>query len=251
MTERIEKGALIFGIHPIREALKSRKRQVFQLYILENKAANRQVEEVIRLAKTNNVKIKAIELRIMDNLSGGANHQGVVARIEPLKTMRLSNAVYEAREDKKDLWLAIDEVTDPQNLGSMLRSAACLGFSTVILPQRRTVGITPTVHKVACGALESLRIVEVANLTTALLDLKDEGFWVYGADMAGTPISKVDYSGPAVLVIGSEETGLREKTKEHCDEVVSIPQQGGVNSLNAAAAAAIVMYDMFSKITLK
>lgn len=246
--ERIDKEQLIFGIHPIREALKGRKRQIIQLYIIENKSQSRAIEDVIRLAKTNNVKIKSMEKRLMDNLASGANHQGVIARAEPLKLMRLSNALYESSENKKDLWLAIDEVTDPQNLGSMLRSAACLGFTTVILPQRRSVGITPTVHKVACGALETLKIVEVTNLTTALLDLKDEGFWIYGADMDGKDIRQVDYAYPAVLVIGSEGTGLRLKTKEHCDEVVSIPQKGGVSSLNAASAAAILMYDMASKI---
>ncbi len=246
--ERIDKEQLIFGIHPIREALKGRKRQIIQLYIVENKKQSKAVEDVIRLAKTNNVKIKSMEERLMNNLAGGANHQGVIARAEPLKLMRLTNALYESSGNKKDLWLAIDEVTDPQNLGSMLRSAACLGFSTVILPQRRSVGITGTVHKVACGALETLRIVEVTNLTTALLDLKDEGFWIYGADMAGKSIKEMDYAYPAVLVIGSEGTGLRLKTKEHCDEVISIPQQGGVSSLNAAAAGAIIMYDMFSKI---
>ena len=89
--------------------------------------------------------------------------------------------------------------------------------------------------------------MKVTNLNTALLDLKDEGFWIYGADMDGKPLQQVDYAYPAVLVIGSEGTGLREKTKEHCDEVISIQQQGGVNSLNASSAAAIIMYDMFSK----
>lgn len=246
--ERIDKEQLIFGIHPIREALKGKKRQILQIYIIENKAQSKAIEEVLRLAKTNNVKIKSMEKRLMDNLAGGANHQGLIARAEPLKLMRLSSAMYEVADKKKELWLAIDEVTDPQNLGSMLRSAACLGFSTVILPQRRSVGITATVHKVACGALETLKVVEVSNLTTALLDLKDEGFWIYGADMAGKSIKTMDYAYPAVLVVGSEGTGLRLKTKEHCDEVISIPQKGGVSSLNAASAAAIIMYDMFSKI---
>lgn len=245
--DKINKGEIMFGAHPIREALKGRKRQILQLYILENKTPTKQIEEVIRLAKSNNVKIQSMEARLMDNLCGGANHQGVIARAEPMKTMRLSNAIYESEGNKNEMWLAIDEVTDPQNLGSMLRSAACLGFTTIILPQRRTVGITPVVHKVASGALETLRVVEVSNLTTALLDLKDEGFWIYGADMSGKAIMQMEYSYPAVLVIGSEGTGLREKTKEHCDEVVSIPQSGGVSSLNAASAAAIVMYDMYSK----
>lgn len=249
--ERIDKGELLFGIHPIEEALTNRKRKVLQLYITKDKRANPHVEEVIRLAKINNVRIKTLEGRLMDSFTNGGNHQGVIARVEPLRKQRLTEAVYEAAGNKKQLWLAVDEITDPQNLGSMLRSAACLGFSTVIIPQRRTVGITATVNKVASGALETLRIVEVANLNTALLDLKDEGFWIYGADMAGKSIATADYSYPAVLVIGSEGTGIREKTKEHCDEIISIPQRGGVSSLNASAAAAIIMYDMFSKLSLK
>lgn len=245
--EHIDKDEMLFGAHPVREALKSRKRPVLQLYIT-GRRASRQIEDIIRLAKTRNVKIKSIDDKTMDRMAGRANHQGVIARVEPLKAMRLSSAIYDAREaGKKELWLAVDEITDPQNLGSMLRSAACLGFTAVLLPRHRSAGITPTVHKVASGALESLKIVEVQNLTSALLDLKEEGFWIYGADMAGQPIAKTDYAYPAVLVIGSEGAGLREKTKEHCDQIISIPQEGGVSSLNAAAAAAIIMYDMYGK----
>jgi len=245
--EKINKEEMLFGAHPVREALKSKKRPVLQLYIT-GKRASRQIEDIIRLAKTRNVKIKSIDEKTMDRMAGHANHQGVIARVEPLQMARLSSAVYEARESgKKELWLAIDEVTDPQNLGSMLRSAACLGFTTVLLPKHRSAGITPTVHKVASGALENLKIVEVSNLTSALLDLKEEGFWVYGADMGGQSIAQTVYAYPAVLIIGSEGAGLREKTKEHCDQVVSVPQQGGVSSLNAAAAAAIIMYDIYSK----
>ncbi|MBQ3933848.1 MAG: 23S rRNA (guanosine(2251)-2'-O)-methyltransferase RlmB, partial [Elusimicrobiaceae bacterium] len=102
-------------------------------------------------------------------------------------------------------------------------------------------------HKVACGALETLNIVEVSNLNTAIIDLKEEGFWVYGADMAGKDIRPFSYSYPALLVIGSEGTGLREKTKEHCDDIIAIKQKGGVSSLNASASAAIIMYDISSK----
>ena len=129
----------------------------------------------------------------------------------------------------------------------MVFRAACLGFTTVLLPKHRTVGINATVHKVACGAVEKLRIVEVSNLNTALIDLKEEGFWVYGADMDGKSIVNFDYAYPAVLIVGSEGTGIRQKTLEHCDDVISIPQKGGVSSLNAAAAGAIIMYDMFAK----
>ncbi|MDR0735198.1 MAG: 23S rRNA (guanosine(2251)-2'-O)-methyltransferase RlmB [Elusimicrobiota bacterium] len=245
--EHIDKDEVLFGAHPVREALKSRKRAVLQLYIT-GRRASRQIEDIIRLAKTRNVKIKSIDDKTMDRMAGHANHQGVIARVEPLKTMRLSSAIYDAREaGKKELWLAVDEITDPQNLGSMLRSAACLGFTAVLLPRHRSAGITPVVHKVASGALETLKIVEVQNLTSALLDLKEEGFWVYGADMAGKSINTMDYAYPAVLIIGNEGAGLREKTKEHCDQIISIPQEGGVSSLNAAAAAAIIMYDIYNK----
>ncbi|MBQ4493270.1 MAG: 23S rRNA (guanosine(2251)-2'-O)-methyltransferase RlmB [Elusimicrobiaceae bacterium] len=245
--ERISKEELIFGLHSFREDLKKKKRQVSVLYIVANKTASKQVEEVIRLAKAGNVKIKSLELRLMDNLASGGNHQGVIAKAEPIKAMRLSNAIYEAQNNKKELWLAVDEITDPQNLGSLLRSAACLGFTTILLPKHRTAGINATVHKVACGAVEKLRIVEVSNLNSALIDLKEEGFWVYGADMDGKSIVNFDYAYPAVLIVGSEGTGIRQKTLEHCDEVISIPQKGGVSSLNAAAAGAIIMYDMFAK----
>ena len=243
----INKQELMFGIHPIREALKSKKRHIFELYIVKDKAKSRIVDEVIKMAKAANVIIKSVEAKVLDSMVNGQNHQGLIARAEPLKTLRLSDAIYQA-QGKKELWLALDEVTDPQNLGAMLRSAACLGFSTVLLPKHRTVGITPAVHKVACGALETLNIVEVSNLNTAILDLKDEGFWVYGADMAGKDIKHFSYAYPALLVIGSEGTGLREKTKEHCDDIIAIKQKGGVSSLNASASAAIIMYDISSKL---
>ena len=177
---------MIYGIHPVMEALKSKKRNVTQLYVSDSKAGHRAVEEIIRLAKRANARIDRIDNKTLDRLTRNANHQGIMAKVQPIKLMKLSNAMYEADGKKKDLWLAVDEMTDPQNLGAIIRSAACLGFSTIILPQRRTVGITPAVYKVACGAIENINIVEVANLSAALTDLKEEGFWVYGADMDGS-----------------------------------------------------------------
>lgn len=244
---------MIYGIHPVMEALRSKKRNVTQLYVSDSKAGHRAVEDIIRLAKRANVRIDRIDNKTLDRLTHNANHQGILAKIQPIQLMKLSTAIYDSDGKKDDLWLAVDEMTDPQNLGAIIRSAACLGFSTIILPNRRTVGITPAVYKVACGAIENVKIVEVANLSAALNDLKEEGFWIYGADMAGTPIHKVQYNSPAVLVIGSEGFGIREKTAENCDEVVSIEQKkiGSVDSLNASAAASILMYDMMRKIKLK
>lgn len=244
---------IIYGIHPVMEALRSKKRNVTQLYVSDSKAGHRAVEEIIRLAKRANVRIDRIENSVLNRLTHNANHQGILAKVQPIQLMKLSTAIYDADGKKDELWLAVDEMTDPQNLGAIIRSAACLGFSTIILPNRRTVGITPAVYKVACGAIENIKIVEVANLSSALNDLKEEGFWIYGADMAGKPIHQVEYNSPAVLVIGSEGFGIREKTAENCDEIISIEQTqiGNVDSLNASAAASILMYDMMRKVKLK
>ncbi len=244
---------IIYGIHPVMEALRSKKRNVTQLYVSDSKAGHRSVEDIIRLAKRANVRIDRIDNKTLDRLTHHANHQGIMAKVQPIQLMKLSTAIYDMEGKKDELWLAIDEMTDPQNLGAIIRSASCLGFSTIILPNRRTVGITPAVYKVACGAIENVKIVEVANLSSALNDLKEEGFWIYGADMSGKPIHKMKYNSPAVLVIGSEGFGIREKTAENCDEVISIEQKqmGGVDSLNASAAASIIMYDMMAKVKLK
>ena len=173
MSENLD---ILYGIHAVMEALKSKKRNVVQLYVADNKAGHRAVEEIIRLAKRNNVKIDRMDVKMMDRLTKGGNHQGVLAKAQPVRLMKLSTALYESDGNKKDLWLAVDEMTDPQNLGAIIRSAACLGFSTIILPQRRTVGLTPAVYKVACGAVERVNIVEVSNLSNALLDLKEAAY---------------------------------------------------------------------------
>ncbi|WP_428897017.1 23S rRNA (guanosine2251-2'-O)-methyltransferase [Parelusimicrobium proximum] len=248
MSDKLE---VIYGLHSVAEVLRNKKRHAEQLYVLDSKGGHKKVEDIIRLAKSRHVKIDRMDAKIMDALTKGANHQGVILKATPLQIMKLSNVLFEGELNKKDLWIAVDGITDPQNLGSIIRSAVCLGFSTLILPKRRNVGLTPAVYRVASGAVERIRIVEVANLNTTLIDLKEEGFWIYGSDMKGKSIKKVSYNMPAVLVVGSEEEGVSPKTLEHCDEIVSIPQAGELDSLNAANAASIIMYDMYSKGVLK
>lgn len=240
------KGEVIYGVHPVTETLRSRKRNVLQMFIVKGRS-NSHLDQLILMAKRMNVSLLRVDSNELDRIAGRGNHQGVVITAEPMRMMGLSDAIDRIGKRKDVVWLAVDELTDPQNLGSMLRSAACFGVDTVLLPERRTVGITPVVHKAACGALERLTIVQLVNLNNTIRELKDHGFWIYGTDMKGTPITKVKYNTPALLIIGSEESGLREKTREHCDEIVSIPQKGQVDSLNAGVAAAIVMQDMATK----
>lgn len=243
------KGEIIYGVHPVTETLRSRKRNVLQMFIVKGRS-NAHLDNIIVMAKRMNVPLLRVEQTELDRIAARGNHQGIVITAEPLRMTGLSDAIDGLNGRKNAVWLAVDEITDPQNLGSMLRSAACFGVDTVLLPENRTVGITPAVHKAACGALERLTIVKLVNLNNTVRELKDHGFWVYGADMKGTPINKMKYNTPALLIIGSEGTGLREKTREHCDEIVSIPQKGSIDSLNAGVAAAIVMQDMAVKARL-
>ena len=238
---------IITGRNAIREAL--RAGNVKSLSVL----SRLDKDPVVKEARGLNVPVKLVDDNELTRMAKNSSHQGFVAISKDLETVTLDELIQSAKNTTYPLLLMLDGIEDPQNLGAIIRSAACLGFSTIILPNRRTVGITPAVYKVACGAIENVNLVEVANLSAAITDLKEEGFWIYGADMAGKPIHKVTYNSPAVLVIGSEGFGIREKTAENCDEIVSIPQKqlGNVDSLNASAAASIIMYDMMAKIKLK
>ena len=140
-------------------------------------------------------------------------------------------------------WEARYGITDPMNLGTIIRSAACLGVSTVLLPERRSAGLGPAAQKAASGAAERVNVVEVVNLNQSILRLKEKGFWVYGLDMGGAPLPKADLTLPALVIVGSEGEGMHAKTRGHCDMIVSIPHKGGVESLSAGNAAAIAFYE--------
>ena len=165
-----------------------------------------------------------------------------------LEKLDVDEAAGLEKDLRKTVWAGLDGITDPMNLGAIIRSAACLGVSTVILPERRSAGLTPTAHKAASGALERVNVVEVVNLNQTILKLKKKGFWIYGMDMGGQPLPRVDFTLPAFILIGSEGEGLHAKTREHCDVIVSIPQKDGVESLNAGNAAAIVFYELSKKL---
>lgn len=242
----MDKHELIFGIHPVMAVLREKKRRVLKVYIEETKHGTT-INKIMKLAQKQGARVIRYTKEDIEKIVKGQNHQGVVLLAEPMSVLSLSDAIAMDATNKNALWLAVDEITDPQNLGAILRSAACFGVSTVILPGNRTASITPTVHKAACGALESLRIVSGGNLNSSLLKLQDAGFYVYGTDMDGTPLPEVEYNLPALIIISSEGTGIRRKTAEHCDMVVSIPQRGNVESLNAACAASVVLYDIVNK----
>ncbi|HBA59768.1 MAG TPA: 23S rRNA (guanosine(2251)-2'-O)-methyltransferase RlmB [Elusimicrobia bacterium] len=237
----------LYGVNTAEEILAAGRRRVYRLYISKKENAKR-VGGLVALARKANVPVDFCDPRTLEKMAAGGNHQGVVIETEPAGKLDLDGALARIKDPKKTVWAGLDGITDPMNLGAIIRSAACLGVTTIVLPERRSAGVTPVVQKAASGAMERVDMVEVVNLNQTIIKLKEKGFWVYGMDMGGKPLPQVDFALPAFILIGSEGEGLHEKTREHCDELVSIPQKGGVESLNASNAAAVVFYELSKKL---
>ena len=237
----------LYGFNTAEEVISAGRRRVLRLYLSRGEGGQR-VRNLVALAREKGVAVDFCDQRTLEKLAKGGNHQGVMVEAEILGKLGVDEALALEKDLKKTIWAGLDGITDPMNLGAIIRSAACLGVSTIILPERRSAGLTPTAQKAASGAVERLNVIEVVNLNQTIIKLKEKGFWVYGMDMGGKPLPQADFTLPAFILIGSEGEGLHAKTREHCDEILSIPQKGGVESLNAGNAAAIAFYELSKKL---
>lgn len=237
---------LIYGRHTVLAALEG-KRSLNRLWILPRLRYDPRFHSLLLQAKANGTVIDEVEPRRLDQVTDGANHQGVAAQVARYAYVELADLIEQAKAaTDQPVLVAVDGVTDPHNLGAIIRSAEALGAQGLIIPQRRAVGITSTVVKVAAGALETLPVARVVNLSRALEELKAAGFWLYGAaSNAGQGVYTVQFTGPVVIVVGSEGDGLSLLTQRNCDVLVSIPLQGKTPSLNASVAAGMVLYEVF------
>jgi 23S rRNA (guanosine2251-2'-O)-methyltransferase len=235
----------IYGKHAVLSALQS-GRQINRIWIISKLRYDATFNLPIEEAKGSGAVIDEVDSRRLSQLCDGGNHQGIVAQVAPYHYWDLSELIEKAKaETDRPVILIADSLTDPQNLGSMVRTAEALGVQGMVIPQRRAVGITSSVQKVAAGALEHLPVARVTNLSRALKELKDAGFWIYGTTAnANTPIHEVTFTGPIALVIGAEGEGLNLLTENTCDFLVSIPLSGKTASLNAATAAAMCLYEV-------
>ncbi|MCL5292191.1 MAG: 23S rRNA (guanosine(2251)-2'-O)-methyltransferase RlmB [Actinobacteria bacterium] len=206
------------------------------------------VGEIGALAQAKGVEVTRVERRTIDDLTGGGVHQGVVALVEPYRFAELPDVLAGLKGVEEALLLALDGITDPHNVGALIRTAEATGVTAVILPKRRSAPISTTVYKASAGAVEHIRITRVGNLVSALEEVKRAGFWVYGADAkAELTLFQADLGRKALLVLGSEGEGLSRLVREKCDLLVRIPMMGKVSSLNVSVAGALLMYEVFRK----
>lgn len=234
---------LVCGVNPVKEALAG-DREVFEL-LVQVSATDHRLESILKKAHERGIPVHRREKEALTRLCGSSHHQGVALLVAPFPYCEIEDLL--AMEGEGFL-LVLDGIQDPHNLGALIRSAACAGATGVVLPKDRACGITPTVEKVSAGAVETIRIARVTNIVQTLEHLKSVGYWVHGlAGEAGSSIYSINASGSVALVIGSEGDGIRPLVRKQCDVLMSIPQYGGVGSLNAAVAGGIALFEVARK----
>jgi 23S rRNA (guanosine2251-2'-O)-methyltransferase len=240
-----ESNDLIYGRHSVLTALES-DRQFNRIWIIPKLRYDTRFLSLLQEVKAKGTVIDEVEAHRLDRMTRGANHQGIAAQIAPYDYIELADLIEQAKASTTEpIVIVADGITDPHNLGAIIRTAEALGAHGLVIPQRRSAGITSTVMKVAAGALEFFPVARVVNLTRALEELKQAGFWIYGTTAGtGKPLHSIDGNRAIGLVIGSEGEGLSLLTQRSCDELFKIPLAGKTPSLNASVAAAIALYEV-------
>lgn len=230
------------GKNPVRELLGSGA--TIEKVSIEDGSRDVEVRALAQLARDKGIKVDYVDKRGLDKASETGHHQGIIAYYTEFKYASLDEVIASEKAKGKDLlFVVLDEVLDPHNLGSVIRVAECAGASGVIIPARRSATVNETVIRTSAGATAYMPVIKVSNLNQTLEDLKQKNVWVYAADMDGEPMTKVNLKGDIALVIGGEGSGVHSLTRKTCDGIISIPMFGKVNSLNASVSAGIVVYE--------
>lgn len=232
----------IYGKNAVTQRLKDGK-VIKKLYLFENGS----FQEIERLANKNRVLVQYCSKKDLNQLERGV-HQGVIAEIEEYQFYSIKEMLDAVPVGKTPLLVVLDGLEDPHNLGAILRTCDAVGVDGVIIGKHRSVGLNATVAKVSTGAIETIKVAQVTNITTTLKELKKQNFWVCGTDCDNTlDYRKADYTMPLALVIGAEGTGISRLVKENCDFLVHLPMVGAVQSLNASVATGILLYQIYSQ----
>ena len=235
-----ETTQLIIGRNAVSEVLRSRQ-EVESIYIQKGMQKGG-IGRILALAKDQGVPVKEVAQAKLDALSEGENHQGVAALMAAYAYASLEEIIRPT--GKPALIVLADGIEDPHNLGAIIRTAEAVGANGLVVPKRRSAGLSPIVGKTSAGAVAHLPVARVPNLVAAIGWLKEQGVWIYCADMEGQSYAQADLTGPVALVIGSEGKGVSRLVRENCDFTLSLPMFGRINSLNASVAAGILMYEV-------
>lgn len=230
-------ATLIYGKNPVKEALKA-KRKIYEIYVLEGHK-----HDFLDSTSTE-IKIKVLSKQKMNQLFS-ALHQGIGALVEDYAMISLKEAL---KQQGRKLYLMLDSLEDPHNLGAIIRTAEAFNISGIILPKHRSVSITPTVVKVSSGAIEHIELIQVGNLNQAINTLKEHQIWVVGTDLStDSTLESIHVDTDLCIVLGSEGKGLSRLIKDNCDYLVKIPMQGHINSLNVSVSCGIILHDIIKR----
>ena len=224
----------VFGKNSLKEALNNPSK-IKKVYLSDSFKD----KDIIKLIKDNNVRYESISSYDLDKIDN--KNQGVMVVLDDFEYSDLNEVL------KDNIIIILDHLEDPHNFGAIIRTMEAAGIKSVIIPKDRSVDVNATVMKTSVGALNYVNIVRVTNLNNTINKLKDNGYFIYGADMSGTDYKSIDYADKKVLIIGNEGHGLSNIVRKSCDEIVSLPMNGNINSLNASVAAGILIYDLISK----
>ncbi len=234
---------LSVGRNAVKELL-SGERDIEKIYVQRGEREG-SLKVLVAMARERKIPVSELEKARLDAMSKGVNHQGIIAVASEHNYSSVDEILaYAEEKGEKPFLILLDGVEDPHNLGAIIRSAECCGAHGVIIPKRRAVGLTPVVSKASAGAVEHMRVAKVTNLSQTIDELKERGFWVYGADMGGKEYYSTDFSGSVCLVLGSEGFGISRLVREKCDFIVSIPLYGNVNSMNVSCAGAVLFAEI-------
>lgn len=235
---------ILYGVHPVMEAIQAGRRRILEIFFAESRDFKRN-DSLLELAREKKIPVKIVAPGEIRAFAQSEKHQNVALRVSlyPYAPLDLQA---KASSANPLMILILDQIQDPQNLGALLRTALCAGVDQVIVPKDRAAGATPAVSRASAGALEHIRMSQVVNLANIIQELKERGLWVFGLDRDGrVSIYSTDFSVPMALVIGGEGKGIRPLIKKSCDDLIFIPQAALLNSLNASAAGAVVLYEAF------
>jgi 23S rRNA (guanosine2251-2'-O)-methyltransferase len=234
----------IYGTHPVLEALKKRPHAVKTIH-LARRGGDSALTQIGEIAGKHGIAVRALTQQELRQITGSAQHQGVAAEAEPFPLSDIGDVITRMqRRQQRCFILVLDCVQDPQNTGSLIRSAVCCGAQAVIFPKDRAAGLTPTVAKASAGAIEHISLCRVVNIAATLEELRRRDIWLAGTvPEGGQSLYDFDFDRDIALVIGGEGPGMRRLVREKCDVLLSIPMQGGLDSLNASTAGAVFMFE--------